>query len=467
MCDIHCTLGIDGEQPESEKKKCTFYRNNRNGWLEFFYSLPFSKEHLLSFDITFAKKNTVTYSRNFSSLVRQGAFQNALYLRFHNLNRSGTFLFDFSKSPSQFSKLQSLHICHTKVTGIEHILGQLRHVTLIDNEINPFPAGKLSENLVQLELRETFFNEPLDLSHCKFLQKITLVDCDLERCPILPDTLSLCYLDVSCNRLSELPRLPDCIHELFINNNQITRIESFPSLLVSVNMWSNPLTRMPDNLLLCRYLHYVNMENTMLVLSELELRFLDRMRHGFKSISVYQDTQNVHNTAVQKSFLQSCNNLFRDSLTCPFPFSGTGNPRVDEMINRNMALKDTHCILGATYKDIFNRVWSRIQATADPALKSSLLYRLEQETVDSDGVCFMGKITRLLNVLTGFFEDIHIDIGESDQVFAKIMVHKQRNRGVVNFSVLSREIEEVVGVEKCKEWIEYLKETESEREREI
>lgn len=95
--------------------------------------------------------------------------------------------------------------------------------------------------------RENF--ETLDLSHMnndcftflfqhkyfknivKKVQHIFAQDCQLRVVPDLSEFESLVTLDISSNKLTELPVLPESLEELIINNNRLTKVDnSLPNL---------------------------------------------------------------------------------------------------------------------------------------------------------------------------------------------------------------------------------------------
>jgi hypothetical protein len=48
--------------------------------------------------------------------------------------------------------------------------------------------------------------------------------------------------------------------------------------------------------------------------------------------------------------------------------------------------------------------------------KKELINILNTEMKDADCKCFTGRITRLINVLVGYYDDIHIRISDSEQI---------------------------------------------------
>ena len=70
------------------------------------------------------------------------------------------------------------------------------------------------------------------------------------------------------------------------------------------------------------------------------------------------------------------------------------------------------------FEDLFLRVFQRI---VNSEHKTELLIRLDDEMSDSMCKCFTGRLTRLVNVLVGFSDDIEINISESERISAIIL----------------------------------------------
>jgi hypothetical protein len=74
---------------------------------------------------------------------------------------------------------------------------------------------------------------------------------------------------------------------------------------------------------------------------------------------------------------------------------------------------DVHSVLQVSFYDIFKLVWNRIMTSPN---KKELINILNTEMKDADCKCFTGRITRLINVLVGYYDDIHIRISDSEQI---------------------------------------------------
>lgn len=149
---------------------------------------------------------------------------------------------------------------------------------------------------------------------------------------------------------------------------------------------------------------------------------------------IYGNTQNVHDSTVQRHFFRSVQNLLQDQtkevimenvftlidrenieslrryLRDPTPFSRAG---------------DDNVIFSISYNDLFVRVWNRIQ---DHPNRDDILIRLNEELLESNGKCFVGRLTRLVNVLVGYYDDITIGISDTDRIGAIIQNVLNENR---------------------------------------
>jgi hypothetical protein len=79
-----------------------------------------------------------------------------------------------------------------------------------------------------------------------------------------------------------------------------------------------------------------------------------------------------------------------------------------------------HTVLNVSFKDILHVVWNRILAFPESA--SEIKRVLETEMRDADGMCFIGRISRLVNCLNGFDSLVSIRISDSEQISNVISV---------------------------------------------
>jgi hypothetical protein len=79
--------------------------------------------------------------------------------------------------------------------------------------------------------------------------------------------------------------------------------------------------------------------------------------------------------------------------------------------------KDVHSTLYLTFFEVFEKVWGRIIRSD---FKADLIKRLDEEMMESECKCFTGRMSRLVNVLVGFFSDINITISNNERIGAII-----------------------------------------------
>ena len=68
-------------------------------------------------------------------------------------------------------------------------------------------------------------------------------------------------------------------------------------------------------------------------------------------------------------------------------------------------------------RDILNHVWDRIKKHPK---KHDLYIRLCQELQDSEGVCSTGYLTRLVNILATYDDDVVISFSYEDEIYASV-----------------------------------------------
>lgn len=146
------------------------------------------------------------------------------------------------------------------------------------------------------------------------------------------------------------------------------------------------------------------------------------------------DSQNVHDSNLQENVERMVKILMSDNLL----INGKNlkwddylrdiiinNEYLDEKI-RSMIIQScdldtgTHSVLGVSFRDIFPKVYSRIAINEDvenpDGRYQNMMRRLSEELSESECKCFTGRITRLINSLNGFYPDIKLYFGVSDDL---------------------------------------------------
>jgi hypothetical protein len=193
-------------------------------------------------------------------------------------------------------------------------------------------------------------------------------------------------------------------------------------------------------------------------------RFIDRLKN-YENYGIFKDSQNIHTSSIQTSTKQSINALFKDTFDCSkddiikecLTWGSIGESKVSQSGDRTSIgeskvsqsddrtsigeskvsqsgdrtsisclpdlltyLDDTeiHSTLLVSFYDVFVKVFGRIISHPN---KLDIIFRLDEELKESECKCFTGRLTRLVNCLVGFYDDIVIGISDSERISAIIL----------------------------------------------
>ena len=258
--------------------------------------------------------------------------------------------------------------------------------------------------------------------------------------------LTLTYLDISYNRITSLEGLPPMLTGLDISHNQITSLEGIAPTLTSLIICNNQITLLPISLVHLRNLSCFHYSNNPIELGEIHSsvqRFLNN--YDRQKTTIYDDGQNVHNIVVQNSIRDSLNKL----TTYPQKVVTSKLPKEDyDFLNST----EVHSFFNFTQKEVLLFVENAISLCND-AVKIELYSLLKEALREGKQVCSTGRIGRLVNVLSGFDDNVQIKISNNEQIGAIISTFRDRDepKEKVEEELLSRGIEK----EEINEWLEY------------
>ncbi len=180
--------------------------------------------------------------------------------------------------------------------------------------------------------------------------------------------------------------------------------------------------------------------------------------------------QNVHNSDIQDSFSKSVKNImdnpapkiekYLDKIWYYYILDGfnvlsniifiehvKSNCKSDTIVSRN----------GVTYGEIFERIWAISEVHEH---KKEIRNILREEITSGMFVCFTGRVTRLVNSLTGFIEDVQIGISENEQInntVIMIMRKHENNPDIDLRAEVKKALDELkIDEEKQKIWLDAL-----------
>ena len=402
-----------------------------------------------------------------------------LFRNLKELNCSNNNLYVLPESLAELENLEKLYIFNNKILTLPDEIGRLKKLQRIDAGYNMLDT--LPESFAELEglrlanfVHNNFKYMPHPLVCLRGLQSLYFADNHIKTLPTtignmvglrvlnmsgnclwkaLPEEfgnlVNLDTLSLDDNCISQLPstlgnmvRLKD----LYLQENQLAGLPTSIgrcAALKRINISNNEVRSIPVEIVQCANLQYIQRSNNELDLHPVIQRFLDARRNIYNHTGLYADSQNVHTTSIQESIKKSLFNLLND------PYSATKEKVVQEIIDcpyvkkKELLIgyinddKETHSVLYCTFFDAFVKVWGRIttynadghgpNGCVDEGVRRELFKRLDEEMSDGMCKCFTGRLSRIVNVLNGFFDDIEVHISSNEQIANVILVLRERH----------------------------------------
>jgi len=323
------------------------------------------------------------------------------------------------------SNLQSISIINNYMSTLpdnifaNDALYNLKSINLFNSGLTTLPANifanKALTGLEEIILNNNRLTElPETIFVNNALSTLQKLDFFSNQLITLPDTLfsnssmtNLKILNLGYNKLSTLP------DNIF--NGPITRN------LRQLTLYNNKLTTLPSSILACRRLHTFQISGNELTPDIRIQRFMQRM-NNYANHGIFGNGQNVHASSIQTSTKQSINTLFKDSFDCSKDdiikeCLTWATPCLPDLLSY-LDDTDVHSTLLVSFYDVFVKVFGRIMSHPN---KTDIISRLDEELKESECKCFTGRLTRLVNCLVGFYDDIVIGISDSERISTIIL----------------------------------------------
>ena len=332
------------------------------------------------------------------------------------------------------------------------------------------------------------------------LTQLTILNLNHNKLTTLPDGIcELTQLTELYLHNNKLTILPDGIGqltqltELYLNDNQLTILpDGIGQLtqLTKLDLSRNQLTKLPDGMGQLTQLSILWLSDNQLTMLPIELgqlmrltwlchinnpienvlnpiihRLLQRINYGTataKNNSIYENTQNVHSSSIQQSIKDSINKLMT-AYIIDYPLTyleWTGlNQKTKEIITEYMDCSDVHTMLHITFKELFVALVIEMDKLSQD-IQIEIQKRLNEEMLDSECKCFTGRISRLVNCLSGYSDKVKIQISEKEEIcnIIGIIIGKREAKTT---ETLKEEIhtalkERGYGDKIIDEWLEYV-----------
>ena len=369
----------------------------------------------------------------------------------------------------KFTNLQILRLYSNQITEIKG-LDNLINLKTLDLSNNLIIEIKGLENLINLKLLDLSNNQITKIKGLDNLINLNILFLDSNQIieiKEIDNLVKLILLNLNNNQITEIKELDNLVNlkYLNLNNNKITEIKGIHTLasLQKINLITNKITELPISLCNLRNIEKFNYSDNPIEHISLPVqRWLDRLNNKINvNNMVYNDKQNIHNHHIQNSFRNSLSNILKDKQLLDLVIIK------QQIINNNILTEQTkreilnycddsmeHTSFLITYSDLLIYVWSRI--TFNPN-KNEILQVLNQEISDGSCMCFTGRLTRLLNTLVGFYDDIELQISDSEQITNIIMAlknkfHDEQLRDAVRKELQDRQYSETI----INEWLDYI-----------
>jgi len=356
----------------------------------------------------------------------------------------------------QLTQLTVLSLYYNKLTHLPVEIGQLTQLTklyLHNNKLTQLPVeiGQLTQ-LIELYLHNNKFTHlPVEIGQLTQLTKLYLSGNNLTHLPVeIGQLTQLTTLELSYNNLTHLP----------VEIWQLTQ-------LTTLSLSYNNLTHLPVEIgqltqLTELYLSNNPIENLLNPIIQRVIQRIENRPNRNNENTIYSDSQNVHSSSIQQSIRDSINNLM-NAYVLDYPLTyldwSVLNQKTKEIITEYLDCNDIHSMLNITFKELFTAVMIEIDSLS-PDLQIEIQKRLNEEMQESECKCFTGRISRLVNCLSGYSNKVRIQISESEEIsnIISVIMNKREMKESDEFKAEVRVALKERGYEdtKIEEWLEYV-----------
>ena len=332
-------------------------------------------------------------------------------------------------------------------------LTQLTKLYLSGNELSKLPVeiGQLTQLSILYLDNNKLTQLPVEIGHLTQLTILYLYNNKLTKLPVeIGQLTQLTELHLSRNNITQLP-VEICnliqLTKLYLSDNKLSQLPVEIGQLIQLTiiyLSSNPI------------------ENLLNPIIQRVIQRIENRRRQPTGTTIYTDTQNVHSSSIQTSIKDSIYNLM-NSYIVDYPLTyldcSVLTEQTKEIITEYIDCNDIHSMLNITFKELFTAVVIEIESLSMD-LQTEIKKRLNEEMLDSECKCFTGRISRLVNCLSGYSNKVVIQISESEEI-SNIISIIMNKRGMKTIEILKEEIrvalkERGYNDTKITEWLEHV-----------
>ena len=285
---------------------------------------------------------------------------------------------------------------------------------------------------------------PKEIGNLTQLTKLIVANNKLTYLPKEINNLKqLTYLSVSVNQLTELP-LEVC------NMIQLTDLDIYHNCLTMLPLEITMLVN------LRRFFYTSNMiEN---LLNPIIQRFLQKF-DKINQYTIYNDNQNIHNSSIQQSIRESIFNLmkhYKNDYQLNYLENDILTTETKNALVEYSSSPEVHSILNINFEELLKAVFIEIDNYAQD--KDSILKIMNQEMTDSICKCFTGRLSRLINCLSGFSDKVSIKISNNEEISNIIITLKNKIIDIdkLKQAIVDELVERGYEMDAINEWLMYI-----------
>lgn len=330
--------------------------------------------------------------------------------------------------------LKTLFFEGLRLTEFPNLPTSIEEIFARGNKIHNLPDLSHLPNLIVIDLQDNY----VEILENPFPPNITRINLSYNMIETISDDLSqvasLVHLNLSFNKISEIGKfLMETETRISIDHNDLevktTIAYSNEEELKEKERALQEKIKQRRQFLNKNNIHQVEFRQTDIGGQPMVNTFNQRQRRIQNDRNIYKDSQNVHDTSIQDSirksldYIMDFNRVPKDKFyfykleKCFTKKSFFGIVRQEDRVLSNLreykASKQTFGHRQVTYTQLLERIWAI--ASVSPH-KKGILKRLKQEAIESKNVCFTGQMSRLVNVLVGFDENVTVGISDGEQL---------------------------------------------------